>query len=418
MPDQDHNLKTDLIEQCPLAGILAQRLRQDSTELTRRWLGRINARVEVSADRIFPSPNLLNHVPLLIVGVADYLEDPERVVTGEVSVVAKAMELGELRFSQGFDAYELLKEYEIFGGILFAYMSRIVDEIDHPCTRSELLGCAHRLFTAISMIQQATVTNYLSLVSSRLTEREELLRGFNRTLSHELKNRIGAITGAAQVLELDTLAEIERTRLVSVISRNVLGMRVVLDNLVELSRLENDARQQRHVTLPAAAAEVARQLRDTARAKGVELRISPDIPAVEVNAAAVELCLSNLISNGIKYADRSKRERWVEVRAHGESANDDENPVVVEVHDNGLGVPPEKRSRLFERFYRAHDDMVTGAEGSGLGLSIVRDTAQSLGGSAWADFSGGGSVFAFSLPGRRAHDQDAIREAEHRAATS
>src|SRR5690242_21059596 len=53
--------------------------------------------------------------------------------------VAKAMELGELRHSQGFDAYELLKEYELFGGILFAFMTRTVDEIDQPCTRGELL---------------------------------------------------------------------------------------------------------------------------------------------------------------------------------------------------------------------------------------------------------------------------------------
>jgi hypothetical protein len=63
--------------------------------ITRRWLDRINARVEVSENRIFPSNDLLNHIPLLIVGVADYLEDPERVVVGEVSVVAKAMELAK-----------------------------------------------------------------------------------------------------------------------------------------------------------------------------------------------------------------------------------------------------------------------------------------------------------------------------------
>ena len=322
------------------------------------------------------------------------------------------MELGELRFAQGFDAYELLKEYEIFGGILFSYMSRIVDDIDQPCTRSELLACAHRLFTAVALIQQATLTNYLALVSGRLTEREERLRGFNRTLSHELKNRIGAITGAAQVLELETLVEVERTRLVSVVSRNVLGMQGVLDNLVELSRLENDSRQQRHVTLRTAALEVARQLRDTARVNGVELRIAPDIPGVEVNAAAVELCLSNLISNGIKYSDPAKTAKWVEVRAaRGGSGGAGDSLVIVEVRDNGLGVPPEKRARLFERFYRAHDDGSSGAEGSGLGLSIVRDTAQGFGGSAWAAFNDEGTMFAFSMPGRRAHDQGAIRAA-------
>ncbi len=412
-PHQFPDLRSELLQHCPLAGILAQKMRDESAKLTRHWLERINARVEVSANRIFPSDQLLNHVPLLICGVADYLEDPERIVIGEISVVAKAMELGQLRFSQGFDAYELLKEYEMFGGILFTFMSRIVDEIDVPCKRSELLACAHRLFTAVALIQQATLTNYLSLVSARLTEREERLRGFNRTLSHELKNRIGAITGAAQVLELESLAEVEKYRLVSIVSRNVLGMRGVLDNLIELSRLENDTRQQRHVTLPRAAGEVARQLRDAARAKGVELRIAADLPAVEVNAAAVELCLSNLISNGIKYADPGKTQRWVEVAARAQAQDGDRHLIMVEVRDNGIGVPIEKRGRLFQRFFRAHEDTSTGAEGTGLGLSIVRDIARSFGGNAWAEFPGDGAVFAFSLPGRRAQDQEAVQTAEY-----
>ena len=411
MPQQLQNPKNDLIQHCPLASILARRLREESQALTRRWLERINARVEISPSKIFPSEQLLNHIPLLVLGVADYLEDPERVVLGEVPVVAKAMELGELRYAQGFDAYELLKEYELFGGILFSFMSRIVDEIEEPCTRSELLGCAHRIFTAIALIEQATLTRHLSLVSTRLTEREERLRGFNRTLSHELKNRIGAITGAAQVLELDSLGEIERSRLISVISRNVLSMQGVLDNLVELSRLENDARQQRHVTLPSAAAEVARQFRDAARAKGVAIKLAPDMPAVEVNAAAVELCLSNLLSNGIKYTDPKKSERWIEVTARRDDQSEEENFIIVEVRDNGLGVLPNRRARLFQRFYRAHDDVSTGAGGTGLGLSIVRDTAQSLGGSAWAEFGNDATVFAFSLPGRRAEDRKAVRVA-------
>jgi signal transduction histidine kinase len=408
---QPGSIQNELTHNCPLAGILASRLREHSRELTKRWLDRISARIEVSATRVFPGDDLLNHVPLLIVGVADYLEDPERVVVGEISVVAKARELGQLRHSQGFDAYELLKEYELFGGILFSFMSQIVDEIEQPCTRSEMLGCAHRLFTAVSLIQQATVTNYLSLVSARLVEREERLRGFNRTLSHELKNRLGAITGAAQVLEIESLAELERSRLVSVISRNVLGMQGVLDNLVELSRLESDARQQRHVTLPSAAVEVARQFRDVARSKSVAIVVDPDLPAVEVNAAAVEICLSNLISNAIKYADPAKRERRVEISARGEKADADGEFIVVQVSDNGIGIPPQKRDRIFQRFYRAHNDDATGAEGTGLGLSIVRDTAQSLGGIAWVEYPEDGTVFAFSLPCRRAQDEHALRAA-------
>jgi len=82
--------------------------------------------------------------------------------------------------------------------------------------------------------------------------------------------------------------------------------------------------------------------------------------------------------------------------------------VVIRVHDNGIGVPAEKREKLFQEFYRAHDDTVTDANGSGLGLSIVRETVESIGGRAWAEFpEDTGSTFAFAIPARRWDDLEA-----------
>lgn len=389
-------------EQCTLAKTLAERMRANREDLTRRWLDRISARVSLDQNRVFPTDALLDHMPLLIDGIADYIESPEKVVLAEIPVVAKAMELGELRFEQGFDEYELLKEYEIFGGILFSFLSRTVDDIDEPCSRGELLACGHRLFLAVAMIEQATVTHYLSLVKERLSEREQRLRGFNRALSHELKNMLGAVGGAADILGIENLPAEKQQEMTSIIRRNAVEMKATLDNLVELSRLEQDSRQSRHIALPEAAAEVARQLREAARARGVEIRVSPDLPKVEVSAAAVELCLSNLMSNAIKYADPGKPGRWVEVTA-SQTLADASHPgeTIVKVRDNGLGVPEDKRARLFERFFRAHEDGVATVEGTGLGLSIVRDTAAALGGRAWAEFTDEGSVFAFSMPARR-----------------
>src|SRR6476660_6547756 len=198
------------VDNCTLAAVLAERMRESRDDLTRRWLNRISARVSVDPNRIFPTDALLDHVPLLILGIADYIENPERVILSDIPVVAKAMELGELRFSQGFDEYELLKEYEIFGGILFSFLSRIADGIEEPCSRGELLACAHRLFLAVALIQQATLTHYLSLVKERLSEREQRLRAFNRALGHELRNLIGAIGGAAEILHLDGTSEKQR----------------------------------------------------------------------------------------------------------------------------------------------------------------------------------------------------------------
>jgi signal transduction histidine kinase len=328
------------------------------------------------------------------------------------------MELGELRFEQGFDEYELLKEYEIFGGILFSFLARIADGIEEPCSRGELLACAHRLFLAVALIQQATLTHYLSLVKERLSEREQRLRAFNRALSHELRNLIGAIGGAAEILQLGESSEEQKHTMVDMIVRNTETMKVSLENLVELSRMGEDVRRSRHIALPQAAAEVARQLREAARARGVTIAFAGDLPRVDVSAAAFELCLSNLIANAIKYSDPAKVKRWVEIRATVITPDDGAEPqTVVEVRDNGLGVPEAKRPRLFERFFRAHEDTEGGIDGTGLGLSIVKETAAALGGRAWAEFLDDGTAFFFSIPTRRKDDEARIVPAAVQSAT-
>ncbi|HEX6965947.1 MAG TPA: sensor histidine kinase [Gemmatimonadaceae bacterium] len=397
----------DITANCPIAATLAERLRAAKTELTARWLERISERVSLGAGKLFPSDELLDHVPLLMLGIADYLEDPGQSVSGDSAVLAKAMELGALRYAQGFDEYEILKEFEIFGGIVFAFLARTVDELEVPCTPSELMICSQRLYRAVALIQEATATQYLRLMKERLTEREERLRAFNRALTHEMRNRIGACMGAGQLLELPDLEAAKRQELASMVVRNADGMRIVLDNLLELTRLDGDSRHQRHVHLPKAAAEAARQLREMARASGVEIRVTDSLPDVEVNAAVLELALVNLLSNGIKYADSSKPARWIEVR--GRMVEDGgSRHVVVEVYDNGVGVPANERAHLFERFFRTHGSVETGVEGTGLGLSIVREAVRALGGRAWAEFPETGSVFAFAIPCRRAPEAEGV----------
>ena len=401
-------MDTTTITDCPLAVTLAERLRGQRDALTGRWLTRIADRVALTPSRIFPSDDLIDHVPLLLLGIADYIQDPARPVLADTPVIAKAMELGALRHTQGFDEHQLLKEYEILGGILFQFLADAVGEIDTECTRAELIICAGRLFQAIAVIQQATTTQFLMLARAQIAEREDRLRTFNRALTHELRNRIGAAMGAAQIMEMPEIDASERQRLNGVVLRNVEGMRGVLDNLLVLTGVPVESRQQRHVHLPEAAQEAARQVRAAARARSVVIRIDPELPDVEVSAAAVELCLTNLLANAIKYSDPHVAERWVEVRGRLVVTDDVPEEVIVHVVDNGIGVPSEARARLFQRFFRAHEHISPEIEGTGLGLSIIRDTVGGLGGRAWAEFPEKGSVFAFSLPCRREADAAAV----------
>jgi signal transduction histidine kinase len=386
-----------LPDDCPVAAILADHLREGREGLVRRWLDRIQDRVAIPPNRIFPTEELLNHVPLLIDGIADYLEDPADEITADVPVIAKAVELGVLRHGQGFGAHQILKEYELLGGVIFSHLVRFVDEIDVPCAPSELLASAQRLFRALAVIQQVTTDQFLRLADQRVREREERLRGFNRAVSHELKNRIGAAAGAVEMMQEDWLIrdEAQVRRFAGIAARNLAGMQEVLQSLIELSRLDTSVVQDRNVLLPEVASEVRRQLRDFAEARGVLVEIA-DLPCLEVPAAALELALSNYVSNGIKYRDPAAERPWV--RMEGELVTDgDACEIVVRVRDNGRGVPDEARERLFERFFRAHET-VTGEEGSGLGLSIVRETVEALGGRVWAEFGARGSAFALAIP--------------------
>lgn len=385
---------------------LAQRLRDSRDTLIERWLERIAARVALRPSEVFPTEELLNHVPLLIDGVASYLEQHDADIAGDAVVIAKARELGALRYGQGFDAYEILKEHEILNAILLSFAEEVAEEIAQGEPPVALVRVLRRLSDALEIIREATAVHYLQLTASRVNEREDRLRRFNRMVAHELKNHLSAIKGASDLLGEPWLDEAQRMGFVDMVRSNASELQHVLENLEALSRLDSDARQNRNIMLPVAAREVARRSREQAHARGVTIRIAPSLPAVEVHAAAVELALTNYISNAIKYADPAKPERWVEIDGvfHPLEVAGSGGELVVHVRDNGIGVPEDQRAHLFERFFRARAETVT-ADGTGLGLSIVRETMESLGGHAWAEFPGDGTTrFAFSLPSRREQD--------------
>ena len=391
-------------DECPLAHVLADRLKIARRDLTTQWLDRIAARVSLDPNHLFPTDELLDHVPLLIDGVAEYIDQPTAEISLDMPVVAKAMELGALRHAQGFDAYEILKEYEFLGGILFTFFARTVDDIDEPCEKRDLMACGARLYRAVTIIQQATMSHFLMLAGKQVAEREDRLRGVNRVISHELKNRITAMLGASSVLqEVPDLPEPKRRELTEIIRRNVDEMRNSIENVLALSQTNRDAdaRHHKHVKLFEAVKEAVRQVRDAARGANVDVIIVSGMPDIDVNAPVIELSVKNYLSNAIKYSDPTKQARRVEISGTVETRDGDQREVVIRVHDNGLGVPEDKREKLFERYFRAHEGM-TRIEGTGLGLSIVRETAEMHGGRAWAEYPAeGGSIFAIGLPLRR-----------------
>ena len=122
-------------------------------------------------------------------------------------------------------------------------------------------------------------------------------------------------------------------------------------------------------------------------------RVAPDVPLIVSDWEKVRRILVNLVSNAIKFTPENGS---VEVRVR---YNEGENTVVVEVIDDGIGIPADKQDLIFERFAQENMSTVRRYGGSGLGLSLVKDLTDMLGGAVSVEsVLGEGSTFSVVLP--------------------
>jgi two-component system capsular synthesis sensor histidine kinase RcsC len=148
-----------------------------------------------------------------------------------------------------------------------------------------------------------------------------------------------------------------------------------------------DVPSEQRVELTQLAEEVARQITEMAEARGVKIRVAPDLPSLVADAARLELVLLNLVANAVKYTDAAKPDPFVEIVTARRTADEIEPTggatCTICVRDNGLGIPDADQPAIFDRFFRAHAhlDQQLGVTGTGLGLAIVIDCVHALGGS-------------------------------------
>jgi two-component system sensor histidine kinase KdpD len=212
-----------------------------------------------------------------------------------------------------------------------------------------------------------------------------------RSVSHDLRSPITAITTASEVLrELGAaLPEDDRNELVASILAQVHRLDRLVANLLELSRLEAGAATPTR-ELWTVDGLVARVLDAIPTEEGrVDVDLADDIPPVEVDPAQLERALVNVIENALRFSGSGER---VALRA---TAGDGE--VWVHVTDQGPGIPVQERERIFEPFVRGTS--ANGDGGSGLGLAIARGFVDLNGGRLWVEpAAGGGSEFVLALP--------------------
>lgn len=369
-------------------------LRRRATELTAEWAQRTTERLGIDTE-----PFLDPAEPWIVRGIASYLSFGAAGPTSTLQLADRARRLGEIAADRGVLPGQILDAYLLLNALIWRIVDEVVRDTGSELAPQALLPCLHRLLDLLFVMVRSTTGAYFDRYQAQIRKDADRLRGFNRMVSHELKGPIGAIQGAATLLGEDAILRdaAKRRHYQEIVLRNTARMADLINDLLALTMVDRPggASPPEPVGLDAAMETVRERVDDDARAYDVEVVI--DVPAVKlaVDRRALELVLTNLVRNGIRYSDSSKEERWVRITARPEEGD----TWTVTVEDNGVGIPAEVGSRIFERFYRASPDL----PGSGLGLAIVKELVERWGGRVWYESREGvGSSFHFTAPAAEA----------------
>ncbi len=215
------------------------------------------------------------------------------------------------------------------------------------------------------------VTGILLVFSdvTQLRRLEVMRQQFSSNVSHELKTPITSILGFIETLREETdMAPEERERYVDIIARQARRLDAIVEDLLQLGRLEFSEPSTAGMELQGIRPVVENALdtcRTTATAQRTELLLEMSgEPVVEVNAGLLEQALVNVIDNAVKYSPGGSHV-WVEVEGNGDE-------VKIHVRDQGPGIPEKDLTRIFERFYRVDKGRSRQLGGTGLGLAIAK----------------------------------------------
>ncbi|MBG9982904.1 PAS domain-containing protein [Aerococcaceae bacterium DSM 111020] len=231
---------------------------------------------------------------------------------------------------------------------------------------------------------------------SRIQQLEKIRSEFVTNASHELRTPVTAIKGFAETLNDGALEDEKIAKeFIQIILKESNRLENIINDILELSRIKkNNEVAQSVFNIDDAVNNILVSLDNKAVSKNIKLipyidNTSPLI--LEGDQHRVEQILTNLVDNAINYSGEGSN---VIIRAYGVASG-----VMLEVADNGVGIPEEEQKRIFERFYRVDKGRSRNSGGTGLGLSIVRNLVRIFGGEINVKSKlGEGSTFSVFLP--------------------
>jgi signal transduction histidine kinase len=232
---------------------------------------------------------------------------------------------------------------------------------------------------------------------------DRLKSEFVATVSHELRTPMTSIRGYVDVLLMGAAGAVNenQSHFLNIIKNNTERLNILVNDLLDVSRIESG-----RVTLSPQAldlrevaedviGDILRRSQEENRPIALSLDAPKKLPPAYGDIERVRQIIGNLIDNAYHYTQENGT---IIVSIHSPNGGKE---VQVDVKDNGIGVPLEDQSRVFERFYRGEHPLVLATPGTGLGLSIVKQLVEMHKGRIWMKSSGSpgeGSTFSFTLP--------------------
>jgi signal transduction histidine kinase len=375
----------------------------------------------------FASHNLSGPLPPFELGaglVGSVAREKKRLVSGDIpaNFPFKIRKTKNLEIQpKVILAQPLLHADQVMGVLLFGGMDNFSSDGLELVERVSV-QIALAIVNAIALQRAVDLARELKFKSEALKRRYVDLEKAHRAksaflagVSHELKTPLHAIIGFARVLRRKshgplTPRQEEYLRLILTNGEHLLGL---INDILDLSRIESGTMEitLRDVNITSILDECVRSLGALAEKKSLRIqqRRGSAIPAVRADRNKVKQVVFNLLSNAIKFSPSGAVIRLE--TALGEYGDE----IRISVSDEGPGIPPEDRERIFEPFIRL--DTAGAPDGTGLGLSIARKLVELHHGRIWVEsLPGKGSTFSFTLPvagfepGARGKDIIRVRE--------
>jgi two-component system sensor histidine kinase KdpD len=373
-------------------------------------LARARAR---EADQRRREADLSAELARLLLGAArleDALPVAAQRLAGALGVASASVELREVSADERRLAFPLRGEGRRIGTLLLpaslstGERARVLERVV-PALEA-LLSAALERETLVGEVVETVTLRRADTVKTALL----------RAVSHDLRSPLTAISAASEAVASPALSERERAEMAAVIEEEALRLSRLVDNLLDLSRLEAGAAEPRRdwSSVEELIRAALREL--VAGPEEFSLSIDAELPLVRVDPVQMERAFVNVLENARRHSGGhpvSVRARAVRnlagTRRRGATADGGDGEhrqghrpagdrMIVRVVDRGPGIPPAQLERVFEPFYRAEMGG-DGHRGSGLGLSIARGFAQANAGSLHAEsLPGQGATFVFELP--------------------